>query len=94
MEQPIEVKHEATASRFVINQEGQEAFLQYRISSGTIDLTHTFVPEALRGKGLAEKLCYAAFEYAKQQNLNVIPSCSYVSGAYLKRHPEYAALVK
>ena len=94
MEQQIEVKHDAAGNRFVITQEGNEALLQYRLSSGTIDFYHTFVPEALRGKGLAEKLCLAAFEHAKQQKLKVIPSCSYVSGAYLKRHPEYAALVK
>jgi len=45
-----------------------------------------------RGRGIAEKLCKAAFEYAKQHQLTVIPSCSYISDAYLKRHPEYRSL--
>lgn len=94
MEQSIEVKHDAAASQFVIVQDGQEARLQYRLTGRVIDLTHTFVPEALRGRGLAEKLCRAAFEYAKSQGLKVVPSCSYISGAYLKRHTEYASLVQ
>ena len=88
------VEHERTKSRFVIRVAGQEAFLGYRQEGTTLDLQHTFVPDAFRGRGLAERLCQAAFEYAKVNHLAVIPSCSYVSGAYLKRHPEYAPLVR
>ena len=74
--------------------DGYEACLMYRLRGGDIDLYHTYVPEVFRGKGLAERLCQAAFEYAKAAGLTVIPSCSYISGAYLKRHPEYEALTK
>lgn len=94
MEQSAEVKHDSAGQRFVVVQDGEEALLQYRLTGRTIDFYHTFVPESLRGRGLAEKLCYAAFEYAKAQGFKVIPSCSYVSGAYLKRHPEYVSLTK
>ena len=94
------VAHDAAQHRFRIALEGQEAFLSYRFTppqagqAGTMDLYHTFVPEAFRGRGFAEQLCRAAFDYAKVQGLTVIPSCPYISGAYLKRHPEYAPLVK
>ena len=94
MEDPAAVKHDAVGKQFVVVQEGSEARLQYRESPGVIDFFHTFVPEPLRGRGLAERLCQAAFEYAKSRQLKVIPSCSYVSGAYLKRHPEYVSLTK
>ena len=87
------VVHDQAGSRFVIALEGHEAQLQYRRAGTTLDFYHTYVPEAFRGKGFAEQLCQAAFEYAKAQRLTVIPSCPYISGAYLKRHPDYLPLV-
>ena len=66
----------------------------YRRVDQEMDLYHTYVPEVFRGRGIAEKLCKAAFEYAKAQRLTVLPSCSYISDAYLKRHREYEALTK
>ncbi len=91
-EQPA-VQHDAAAHRFVLKLEGAEAFLSYRPAGTVLDLHHTYVPETFRGRGFAERLCQAAFEYAKAQRLTVIPSCPYISGAYLKRHPEYQPLV-
>ena len=94
MTEPIEVRHDAASRRFCVALEGYEACLMYRQSGKEIDLYHTYVPEVFRGKGMAEKLCKAAFEYAKAEGLTVIPSCSYISGAYLKRHPEFEPLTK
>ena len=89
-----DVQHDAAGSRFVAKLEGYEATLMYRKTGYQLDLYHTYVPEVFRGRGLAEQLCKAAFEYAKAEGLTVIPSCSYISGAYLKRHPEYEALTR
>ena len=94
MADPIEVQHNQASRRFCVELQGYEACLTYRLSGKEIDLYHTYVPEVFRGKGMAEKLCRAAFEYAKAEGLTVIPSCSYISGAYLKRHPEYEPLTK
>ncbi len=91
---PIEVEHDAANHRFVVKHEGYEACLMYRLNGNQLDLYHTYVPEVFRGKGMAEKLCKAAFEHAKAKNLTVIPSCSYISGPYLKRHPEYESLIQ
>lgn len=94
MAQPLLVDHDASARRFCITLEGYEACLMYRLTGNEIDLYHTYVPEVFRGRGVAEQLCKAAFEYAKVKGLTVVPSCSYISGAYLKRHPEYAPIAK
>ena len=94
MVSPGQVSHDQEAHRFCVKLEGYEACLMYRLTPGSIDLYHTYVPEVFRGRGVAEKLCQAAFEHAKAEGLTVIPSCSYVSGAYLKRHPEYEPLTK
>lgn len=88
----IEVQHDATHHRFLAKLSGYEATLMYRRSGNELDLYHTYVPEVFRGHGVAEKLCKAGFEYAKAHHLAVIPSCSYIADAYLKRHPEYEPL--
>jgi len=94
MSESPEITHDQAGSRFVVALEGYEACLMYRRKGAELDLYHTYVPEVFRGCGIAEKLCKAGFEYAKTNQLTVIPSCSYISGAYLKRHPEYEPLVK
>ena len=88
------VIHDQAGKRFCVQLQGYEACLMYRQSGKELDLYHTYVPEVFRGRGVAERLCQAAFEYAKASGLTVIPSCSYISGAYLKRHPEYEPLTK
>ncbi len=92
MAESLNVVHDQPGSRFCVKLEGFEACLMYRRNGNEIDLYHTYVPEVFRGRGIAEQLCKAAFEYAKAQKLSVIPSCSYISGPYLKRHPEYQSL--
>ena len=88
------VIHDQAGKRFCVELSGYEACLMYRRSGKTLDLYHTYVPEVFRGRGVAERLAHAAFEHAKAEGLTVIPSCSYISGAYLKRHPEYEPLTK
>lgn len=94
MADPVNVEHDAAGNRFVVKLEGHEAVLRYRRAGQAIDMFQTFVPEAFRGRGIAEQLAKAAFEFAKAERLAVTPSCSYLSGPYLKRHPEYQSLVK
>lgn len=90
----LQVEHDTASQRFCVRLEGYEACLMYRLIGKGLDLYHTYVPPVFRGRGVAEQLCRAAFEYAKTQHLTVIPSCSYISDAYLKRHPEYESLTK
>ena len=94
MPNDVDVIHDESDHRFRVTLQGYEATLMYRRSGQEIDLYHTYVPEVFRGRGVAERLCKAAFEYAKAGGLTVIPSCSYISGAYLKRHTEYNSLVR
>lgn len=94
MAETLEVAHDEAGQRFLVRLGEHEALLRYRRAGRTLDFYHTYVPEAFRGRGVAEQLCRAGFEYAKAQGLAVIPSCPYISGAYLKRHPEYVELTK
>ncbi len=88
----MEVKH--TEGRFFVSIDGKEAELLYKKENNIMDLYHTFTPEELRGKGIAEILTNAAFEFAKQHNLKIRPSCSYVKDVFLKKHPEWMKIVE
>ena len=88
--------HDQPNNRFVGNTEsGDEFYLQYNTEKGgVIDAYHTFVPPSGRGCGLAGKLCVAIFDFAKTEKLKVKPSCSYISGHFLVKNPDYSKYVK
>jgi predicted GNAT family acetyltransferase len=53
---------------------------------------HTFVPPALRGRGVAQKLVEALVADAREHGFRIVPQCSYVE-ALFRRHPEWADLL-
>jgi predicted GNAT family acetyltransferase len=73
--------------QFEIQLGREMGLLAYRQRPGQIELMHTEVPMSERGKGVGEKIVKFALEYARQNQLQVIPSCKFVQ-AYLKRHPD------
>jgi predicted GNAT family acetyltransferase len=91
-ENPMTVQHQPENERFVVVADGVEAELDYRIEGGVISLTHTGVPEAIGGRGIAGDLVRAAFEFARAEGMKVRPMCSYAE-AWSRRHPDYADLL-
>ena len=59
----------------------------YRRQGQVLELHHTEVPAALQGLGLAGLLVQAALDWARENQLGVLPSYSYVA-SYMKRHPQ------
>lgn len=88
----ITVQHNPTASRFEARVGTQLAVADYGLEDGRIIFTHTYVPTALRGQGIAEKLVRAGLEFAKADKRKVVPECSYVA-AFIDRHKEFQDLV-
>lgn len=83
------IRHEPADRRFVIEVEGDTAFISYRELPGRIlDLHHTFVPVPFRGSGIASQLTAHALRYADDHGYAILPSCPFVA-AYIRRHPEY-----
>ncbi|XP_071942228.1 protein NATD1-like [Antedon mediterranea] len=65
----------------------QPAVLQYEILPGIVDLYHTGVPEAYRGRGVAKHLAKAALEHFSNQDDSLIRlSCTYLQ-KYVRDHP-------
>jgi len=87
-----EVRHNEKKRMFYIEIDKDVAHLDYAITGDKMDLYHTFTPPHLRGNGLAGKIVEFAFNFAKQNNLKVIPSCPFIP-SFLERKPEYIKLV-
>ena len=89
----LEIRHEPDAGRFVARVDGAEAVLAYRpLDATTLDYYHTFVPPALRGRGIASELTDHALRYAMQHGLIIVPSCPFVA-RHLDRHPELRSVL-
>jgi predicted GNAT family acetyltransferase len=86
------VRHNIEASRFEAEIDGQHAVADYELVGNEMIFTHTFVPPALRGRGIAEKLVEAALNHAREKGHQVLPRCSYVA-VYIERRPEFKKLL-
>ena len=73
MSTPVEVVHNEAQSRFEVNQDGHLAELDYRRVGDQIIFTHTGVPAALEGRGIASALAKAGLNYARDNGLAVVP---------------------
>lgn len=73
-----DISHEPQRSRFVIRLDGMESVLEYRLDGTHIDFSRTYVPEALRGRGIAEKLVRTGIAWARAQGYAMQASCWYV----------------
>jgi len=88
----VTVTHNENAQRFEVGIDGLCAFMNYSRFPGRIVYTHTEVPKPLEGQGLAAKLARAALDFARVNDLRVVPLCPYVSG-FIRKHAEYQDLV-
>lgn len=59
------------------------------LGAGVRAATHTIVPPAIGGRGVAAELVKALVADAKEQGFRVAPHCSYVARLF-ERHPEWA----
>lgn len=85
------IQHQPGRARFATTLDGHEAELDYQRDGDVLAITHTGVPSAIGGRGIAGALVQAAFDFARREGLRVRPACSYAAG-WLERHPEYAGL--
>ncbi|MCE4539293.1 N-acetyltransferase [Pelomonas sp. P7] len=84
-------QHEPERQRFTLPTT-PVSVLDYHVGGGRVTFTHTGVPEACQGQGLAARLVEAGLQWASAQGLKIVPACSYVH-AYIQRHPEWQPFV-
>lgn len=79
----MQIQHQQNTENgefFVLDTQGQKvAKLSYFfVDAQTINANHTYVSETLRGQGVADKLYQALVGLVREQQLKLIPTCSYI----------------
>ncbi len=87
-----DVRHNVAENRYELATERGIAFTQYRLHDGTVTFTHTVVPRAMEGQGIASRLVAGALADVRAHGLRLISRCPFVT-AYLQRHPEHHDLL-
>lgn len=82
------------ANEFYVEQNGEKAAtIGFEPGSeggegpGVIMITHTFVSEELRGEGVGVDLVKQVVQYARDNELKVVPMCSFASSV-MDKHTE------
>lgn len=88
----MNIAHHPEKQQFTTEVEGHIAHIDYELHNQVMNITHTIVPDAIGGRGIAGKLMETALNTAKEKAWKVIPSCSYAE-VYIKRHPEFEDLL-
>lgn len=93
----MDIIHDTAAHRFSVIVEGHRGELDYTLHegglrNGVMTITHTGVPPAIGGRGVAAELTRVALETARREGWQVMPACSYAA-AFIRRHPQFADLL-
>jgi predicted GNAT family acetyltransferase len=87
----LNVIHNEADNTFEVWIDGYRSKLDYMREGKNFVITHVGVYPEHRGQGVAGKIVDAGLKYAQQNELRVIPMCSYAA-AYIRRNPRYREL--
>lgn len=82
------ITHDPERRRLQTSVEGNLCVLDYALDGAVMTITHTEVPSAVGGRGIAAALVRAALELAREAGWSVSPACSYAA-VWMQRHPEF-----
>ncbi|RJG50706.1 GNAT family N-acetyltransferase [Motilimonas pumila] len=92
----MNISHKITSEGgafYTLPEDENSAVMRYlSLDNQVISVNSTKVPEQFRGQGVAMKLMQAMIEYAEQQQLKVVPACSYVEKMF-ERYPQWQHLL-
>lgn len=89
----MDVRHNSAQHRFEIDLGDGVAVAEYNRLSHALMFTHTEVPPAHEGKGVATRLIEASLALARREGLKVIPACA-AYAHYFRKHPEARDLLE
>lgn len=87
------IRHDRSARRFETEVEGHRGELDYQLADGVMTITHTGVPAAVGGRGIAGALVREAFAAAREAGWKVRAVCSYAQ-SYAERDPELSLMLQ
>ncbi len=85
----MDIKHEKSGDKggaFVAAQDGRNAGKMTYRKSGDSEITvdHTEVHDDFRGEGVGKKLLMNVVDYARTNNIKIVPQCPYVKSVFDK----------
>ena len=88
----MQIQHEenhAQGAFFILDDQQQRVaeLTYYFIDKKTINANHTYVSETLRGQGVADKLYQALVAFIQENQLKLVPSCSYIAKKWQRNNP-------
>jgi uncharacterized protein len=83
------INHDQTANQFTTEVDGHRAELDYTVADSVMTITHTRVPQAIGGRGVAAELMRDALKVAAARGWSINPACSYAA-AYMRKHSQSA----
>ena len=88
----MQIQHEenhAQGAFFILDDQQQRVaeLTYYFIDEKTINDNHTYVSETLRGQGVADKLYQALVAFIQENQLKLVPSCSYIAKKWQRDNP-------
>ena len=79
---------------YIVFLDGDRAEMTYtRLEDDLVSIDHTFVPDALRGRGIAQALAAYAIEDTRRLKGKLVAKCSFMQSQF-KRHPEWSDVEK
>ena len=88
----MDIIHDTAAHQFGVTVAGHRGVIDYTLRDGVMVITHTEVPPAIAGRGIAAELTRTALDTARREGWKVVPACSYAA-AFIRRHPEFMDLL-
>lgn len=86
----IRKEDSSDGGRYSALLDGSEAEMTYtKLGPSLVSIDHTFVPDAMRGKGIAQALAKNAVMDARRNGWKIIPRCSFMH-AQSMRNPDWS----
>lgn len=93
---PMEIQNKKVGNKGIFYIEKDRKIIAEMIynmpSPDKMIIEHTEVDDTLKGKNIGKKLVHHMVEYARSNNIKVIPLCTFTSSV-IKRTQEYADIL-
>ncbi|MGY5353884.1 GNAT family N-acetyltransferase [Wenyingzhuangia sp. IMCC45467] len=74
----MEIEHQKDKNRYILKVKDATAIVEYSIKNNKMYLTHSEVPENLRGQGIGKILVEKTFEQLTREGYQAVAVCGYV----------------
>jgi predicted GNAT family acetyltransferase len=92
----IQQKQDGSKGSFYVEENGTVlAEMTYSMAGTTLMIIdHTEVSDELRGKHVGYQLVHTAVEYARANNIKILPLCPFAKSVFDKKGAEFADVLK